>query len=262
VELWRRGGVVHPTARDRAPAAAVTSPIDAPRAISEQHPTYPSWKYVVPLPPAELLQRVGAPDIERFFVVGDAWAQMLTKFIASDASVLEIGCGCGRIARFLLNLPDLRYAGVDSGEAQIAWCAAHITPLSAGRFQFHHVDGMADGGHPDGRSAAAYCLPVADASVNLAVAASVGAHAQAGDVPRLLRETCRVLTYGGHALLGMHSEPHAGRCLGHASRLDLAPNAFVSMAERCGLALKERIGNVGDAHVFVFEKAINWSPAP
>jgi SAM-dependent methyltransferase len=216
----------------------------------------------VPLPPAELLQHVGAPDIERFFVVGDAWAQLLTKFIASDASVLEIGCGCGRIARFLLNLPDLRYAGVDSVEAQIAWCAAHITPLSAGRFQFHHMAGLADSDRPDGRVAAdAYRFPAADASVDLVVASSVCAHRQERDALRLLRETGRVLTYGGHALFGVHSELQEEGCSGNASQVALDPNAFVGMAERCGLTLKERIGNMGAADVVLFEKAINWSPA-
>ena len=138
------------------------------------------------------MEQVGAPDIERFFVMGDAWAQMLTRFIASDANVLEIGCGCGQIARFLINLPDLRYAGVDSVEAQIAWCAAHITPLSAGRLQFHHIDGLSDIGQPKGRNAAtAYRLPAADASVDLVVAASVCIQMQERDVQHVLRETCR-----------------------------------------------------------------------
>jgi SAM-dependent methyltransferase len=252
VELWRSGGVVAPTARART-APDVTSPAGAARAQPERRPAYPTWKHVVPLPPAELLEQSGAPDIERFFVVGDAWAQMLTKFIASDARVLEIGCGCGRIARFLLNLPDIRYTGIDSVAAPVAWCAAHITPLSAGRFQFHHIAGVANGGHSDGRAAAAYRFPAADASVDLAVAASVGAQGRDRDMLRLLRDTSRVLAYGGHALLGVHSAPYAGH---------RAPDAVVHMAERCGLALRERIGAVCDEDVFVFEKAINWSPAP
>ena len=74
-----------------------------PNDESSTHARYAAWKYVAPLPPDSLLWSVGAHDLEKFLVVGEAWAQVLNRYATPDCRVLDIGCGCGRIARFLLN---------------------------------------------------------------------------------------------------------------------------------------------------------------
>src|SRR5258708_30458829 len=99
------------------------SPVDP---VLANHPKYPTWNHVVPLPSAGLMGTVGATDIENFFVVGDAWAQVITKFIGSHDTILDMGCGCGRTARFLINLPDLKYIGFDIFKPSMEWCTKNL----------------------------------------------------------------------------------------------------------------------------------------
>lgn len=85
------------------------------------HPKYPPWKHVAPLPGVSFLDSIGAPNLENFYVVGEAWASVLGRFMPQGASVLDIGCGCGRTARFLLLRPDIRYLGFDIFKPAIEW---------------------------------------------------------------------------------------------------------------------------------------------
>jgi SAM-dependent methyltransferase len=47
------------------------------------------------------------------------------KHIAEHASVLDWGCGCGRIARHLPRLPH-RFRGCDIDADNVAWCTGHL----------------------------------------------------------------------------------------------------------------------------------------
>jgi prepilin-type processing-associated H-X9-DG protein len=231
-------------------------------AAADNHPRYPGGRYVLPLPSPALMANIGSHDLANFFAVGDAWSQIICSFIASNATVLDIGCGCGRIARWLINLPELRYIGFDIFKANIAWCDAHVTPRSGGRFQFHHFDGQSAFYNPGGRLATTdYRFPADAESVDFALAASVFTHLREPDALHYLRETQRVLRYGGRALFSIHIEPRGGPFSGSEARIDIAPRYFVGMAERAGLALRERIGDVLGQELFLFEKARNWSPA-
>jgi SAM-dependent methyltransferase len=227
------------------------------RAQPENHSKYPTWPLVAPLPPRDLMMDVGARDIENFFIVGDAWAQVITKYVGSNDTILDIGCGCGRTARFLINLPDIQYIGFDIVKRHVEWCSTNLTSLSRGRFRFYHCDGKSNRYNPGGQVAASeYRFPAADASVDVVFAASVFTHLKEHDAVHYLEESHRVLKPGGRAVFSIHMEPREGVYSGNESRIDIDPAYFVGMAECSGLPLRERIGNVCGQELFLFEKAL------
>ncbi len=71
--------------------------------------TYPDWLACEPalLPPPELMRTEGITILEEWLRWGKEWSVLLRVYghLQSDAHVMEIGCGLGRIA-----FP-LRYAG-------------------------------------------------------------------------------------------------------------------------------------------------------
>jgi cyclopropane fatty-acyl-phospholipid synthase-like methyltransferase len=81
------------------------------------------WKHVLPLPNAQMMLHVGAETVDNFFFVADSWVQVLTRYIIKPGShVMDVGCGCGRTARMLVNNPYVaRYTGVDVFEPFVAW---------------------------------------------------------------------------------------------------------------------------------------------
>jgi SAM-dependent methyltransferase len=93
----------------------------------------------IPLPPEALRHRVhGAADAESFLEVGRQCAQDIVAGLAridrrldTFESVLDFGCGCGRVLRWLL--PELASAcvfGTDIDRQAAAWCAANMPGAS------------------------------------------------------------------------------------------------------------------------------------
>lgn len=102
------------------------------------------WLYPFPelreLPPNHLCIRIGCGN--RIFnhvtfmkASGDCWLTFLSRgYCAANADVVELGCGCGRIAR-ALNEPWFHgtYVGVDIDEEMLSYCQ-HNFPV--GQFEF------------------------------------------------------------------------------------------------------------------------------
>jgi hypothetical protein len=88
-----------------------TPPPEAVTAISRIQPgdgrlinvRYEAWTHIVPLPPDNLMWSVRAATVEGFLVLGDARAQLVSRHTPPKSTVLDIGCGCGRTARVLIN---------------------------------------------------------------------------------------------------------------------------------------------------------------
>lgn len=217
------------------------------------HEKYPRWRHVAPLPSAELMGTVGAPDIENFLIVGDAWAQVVTRFVPPDGTVLDVGCGCGRTARVLLNARALRYVGFDIMRPSIEWCREELAPLADGRFAFHHVDGHSEHYNPAGRLAPHEIrFPCADGTVDLAFGASLFTHLLEADARHYLAETRRVLRPGGRALYSIL--PTSGPDTpyrGGEDRIEVAPTYFLDLAAGSGLALEERLGELAGQETFL-----------
>lgn len=116
-----------------------------------------------------------------------------------ESSVLEIGCGPGRLPLGILDrVGDVRsYVGIDVSETPIDWCRRHISREHPD-FRFVHIDVHNPRYNPAGGSAqSALRLPVDDASVDIIYHYSVFSHLRESDIRAYLREFRRVLRPSG-----------------------------------------------------------------
>lgn len=220
------------------------------------HPNYPVWRDVVPLPSVSLMDSIGAATLENFFIVGEAWASVVSRFAAGGASLLDIGCGCGRTARLLLLRPDLSYTGFDVFRPAIEWAEAYLSPLSGGRFRFVHVDGHSAHYNPRGALAPGQVrFPAGDGGTDVAFAASLFTHLLEPDARHYLAESARCLRRGGILVASIHDEPPAGKSYsGREDRIDVEKGYFVAMAREAGLDLHEDLGSLCGQTALAFAK--------
>src|SRR6266567_2918741 len=94
----------------------------------------------LPLPPVEMRMLVGPTAIDKFD--NPTQASVIPGIDPKHyRAVLDYGCGCGRLARQLIQQrprPE-RYAGLDPHRGMIKWCEQNLAPRAAG-FRFHHHD--------------------------------------------------------------------------------------------------------------------------
>ncbi len=176
------------------------------------------------LPPMEYMRLVGAkePNVsEDFDEVGRRLSRQLAKvkMLEPGARLLDIGCGCGRVARHLLDSPIAEYAGFDRHPGMIEWVQAHIGALDD-RFDFRHVDVESSyselDSHVGAVSAAEFVFPYDDAAFTGALAASVFTHVDFPATSRYLNEAARVLAPSGYLLASFFRGEETGS-LGRSS---------------------------------------------
>ena len=142
----------------------------------------------------------GFEDAGKWFV-DEFWRLGL---LARGIRILDIGCGCGRVAYGLatdarLREWDIRYTGMDVDAASVAWCQTHITPKNE-RFLFYHADCGNPSYNPAGAEAAGgYSFPHPGGSFDLVLLTSVFTHLLESDLRHYLAEVSRLLAPGGVA---------------------------------------------------------------
>lgn len=231
------------------PSAPVTRQINA---------SYPAWKYVIPLPPDAMMGSVGAQSIENFLVVGDAWGQIICCHTPENATVMDIGCGCGRIARVLVNNPWIRkYIGFDVMGDHVQWCRNFIESAWWGRAEFYWFDLHSEMYNPTGSlRAEELTFPAGDETVDVISAASVFTHLFEADALRYLHEIRRALKPRGVALLSIHENVAPGRRFsGTEARIDIDPSYFIELAGSAGLCGRESIGEFCGQRLFLLQRA-------
>ena len=113
--------------------------------------------------------------------------------------VLDIGCGVGRVALPLADYLDAGggYVGFDISRRAIAGCQKRFKPTRPD-FAFVWLDARNGDYNAGGAIAETEArFPCADASVDVAFAASVFSHVRMGTIARYLGEAARVLKPGG-----------------------------------------------------------------
>jgi ubiquinone/menaquinone biosynthesis C-methylase UbiE len=157
------------------------------------------------LPPAEYMRLVcgDKPNLrEHFESVGRQIARALSDhgMLGPGARLLDIGCGCGRVARHLLDSPVGAYAGFDRHPGMIEWARSNIGGRDD-RFQFQLVDVQSGYEELDNNvgtvSPEQFVFPYDDGEFTGALAASVFTHIDLPATSRYLSETARVLAPGG-----------------------------------------------------------------
>ncbi len=220
---------------------------------------YGVWKGIVPLPPFSLLWSVGGATLEQFLVVGDAWGQFISRFCPESATVLEIGCGCGRAPRVLLNNPWVtHYIGFDVIPANIEWCNNFLAPAwRHGKAEFHCYDLYSGEYNPNGSlQTSEFRFPCEDGKADLIVAASVFTHLLEPDAIHYLRESARVLSNRGHALFSIHTAVLPGeKYRGNETRIDVDMDYFLELAAAAGLSEASRLDELTGQQVLILRKA-------
>lgn len=208
-------------------------------------PELPLQPYGLAVPSYPLRTATGAADLNYWFGLGDAWAHMISRFLPASPTVLDIGCGCGKLARFLRLHPTLRYVGVDLFRPSIEWCRRAFAD-DADRFRFEHFDGWSALYNPDGVvQVREYRLPVDAATVDLVVCGSLFTHLLEPEATHYLAEIARALKPGGQAFISIHVEPPAGTAFaGDEARIDVDEAYFLDLCAAAGLESAERIGVV------------------
>jgi SAM-dependent methyltransferase len=150
----------------------------------------------LPLPPLEMRRLVGpTADTDYDNPAGDLVFPQLEA--RTYESVLDWGCGCGRIARRLIQQSPRphRYLGLDLHLGMIRWCQQNLAPRAPG-FEFRHHD-VFDLGFNPASSTRWLPFPADDDSFTLAIAWSVFTHVNEEHAVRYLHEMARVLRPDG-----------------------------------------------------------------
>ncbi len=152
--------------------------------------------------PEETIRKsTGNASIQLYKYTGAEFVQLAIEhgYLGADSNILDIGCGCGRMAFALSCIIDDRgsYVGFDPLKEQIAFS---IENIKHEKYAFHCVDlrhrlynpnGVVD---PD-----TYKFPAADNSIDIVISGSVLTHLELATAKHHLRETARVLRIGGKA---------------------------------------------------------------
>jgi SAM-dependent methyltransferase len=131
-------------------------------------------------------------DADWFLRSGRAGYDAVAARLGEAQSVLDFGCGCGRVTRYFKDFSG-DVAGSDVSEPAVAWCREN---LPFGRFE---VNGLAPP------------LVFADESFDLVYALSVFTHLTADLQPAWRDELRRILRPGGRLLVTTHGRSYVPR---------------------------------------------------
>lgn len=153
----------------------------------------------LPLPPGYLMQLVvSSADPDAFLASGKrdvaSFAALFTEAgvdFTNARSILDFGCGSGRLARHLPAFTRANITGVDYNDRLVRWCAANLP----GEYRRNQLAPPLD--FPPARFDVLYAL-------------SVFTHLRRATQEQWLAEIERVLAPGGAALITFHDEHHVG----------------------------------------------------
>ncbi len=176
----------------------------------------PGYENIAADPPAHLMERViGAAAPRAFRLEGLRTTSDLLRVLRRHRSLdtigrlLDFGCGCGRVTRFLRSrLPRAEISGCDVDAEAVAWCSEHVDGID-----FRRVDELREA-YPD-------------RSYDVVIAYSVFTHIAADEQPHWLRECARLVAPEG-LLLASVQGPTAARIAGTASILDQLDRTGIS----------------------------------
>lgn len=157
------------------------------------------------IPPYSLRRMVGAPPLDftgrMYRLQGPRWLGHLRTIGELDAasSILEIGCGCGRVSGEILAHKKMatRFVGFDVREDLIDWAKEHLQRKFGNAEFFHaaiHNARYNDGGTID---ASGYAFPFGSDEFELIYATSVFTHLLDVAVANYFKEIARILKPDG-----------------------------------------------------------------
>ena len=147
----------------------------------------------LPMPPFEMRQLVGPTDEAAFNNPSGAPIFADVPDVQFE-SVVDFGCGCGRLARQMIQqrVRPRRYVGFDLHPGMVRWCQRELAPRAPG-FEFLHHDVYNPVFNPDLSKPCWLPMPVESGSARLMIALSVFTHITQAQTERYLHEVARVL---------------------------------------------------------------------
>lgn len=148
-----------------------------------------------PMPEPERMRRVhGGTDEASFRIVGytnyrrldQVLSRVTGRGIDAYARLLDWGCGCGRLLRYLDGLSSTQVTGADIDEDNLAWCATHLPFVRTQPIPLHPPT----------------TFPAA--SFDLIIGISIFTHLSEAVQLEWLEELRRVAVPGGVLLLSIH----------------------------------------------------------
>ena len=191
------------------------------RRMARAAPKGPAVHDGLPLPPALMrVMVIGTASSTEFLEGGKAHVDEFEAVLADQGrsfaaarAILDIGCGCGRLARWVIRRGgEARISGVDINRPMVAWCRRNLP----GRWQAIRI----------GQD-----LPFEAAGFDVAYACSVVTHLREDTTARWFADLARVMAPGGVLLVTFHDEHH--------------PTA--ALAARGGPTVRERLAATGYA---------------
>lgn len=150
-----------------------------------------------PIPPVALRGIVADVDPAMFLWTGIVDARMVIEILGRQVPVLhhgeprrllDLGGGCGRVSRHLMNVSSLRVALADTNPDHVAWCAEHLTKLKS--FRIPPEAEMADIGE----------------GYDCVLAVSVFTHLSSSSFDAWLTKVADALTSRGIGIVTLHGE--------------------------------------------------------
>jgi SAM-dependent methyltransferase len=154
----------------------------------------------IAFPPIEYRRMVGPTQLEAF---DNPTAEPIYPELPQEVydAVFDFGCGCGRLARRLLQQKPRprRYVGTDLHRGMIEWCIENLSPIDP-NFQFFHHDVYSPQRQArDNSYQLAAPFPGKDEEFSLVIAHSVFTHLYQQQAEYYLYEVARILRPRGVA---------------------------------------------------------------
>ncbi len=236
----------------------ITKALEEERGFSEEKTLFAGsdkiQRIVPPIAMFSLRATTGCPSLSGHLFVADGWNFLLHDLIKENSTVLDIGCGCGRMARSLMiNANVKKYIGLDNFSPSIEWCKKYLTPFNQS-FSFHHIDIYSEISNPHGKIRGKnVSFPVESNSIDFIFAASLFTHLMEDDCNAYLSEVKRTLKRGGIFLSTIHTSPRTGHNFsGNEIRVDIDTEYFKQQTSQHNLNFIDDLGILFGQRALIF----------
>lgn len=147
-------------------------------------------------------------DKEYYLNLGKKQADEVIEWLSikPEDKILDVGCGCGRIAIHFLNYlsEQGKYFGIDISKDFISYCNNNISTLK-NNYQFQFIDAYNGAYGIEGKlKANEVTFPVESESMDAVIMWSVFTHMNLKDIDSYLKEVYRVLKKGGKFIASLN----------------------------------------------------------